>query len=134
MDEFRHVLPGEALFGPAGQLPFHLFLLDDAVLEAGGVDEPERKVFPLVELHLFRDGGAVSDLCFLFPEHRVDESALAGAGRAEDQDIDFLVIDDRPLHEFETLQGLAIGDELAGLPDFGCDSVVVSMRFGRSFS
>ena len=127
MDEFRHVLPGQALFGPAGQFPLHFFLFDDTVLEAGRVDEPERKVLPLVELHLLRDGGAVSDLRPLLSEDRVDERALSGTGGAEDQHVDFLVVDDRPLHEFETLQGLPVGDELSRLPYFRCDPVVLSL-------
>ena len=127
MDEFREVFPGQALFGPAGQFPFHHLLLDDAVLESCRVDEPERKVFPLVELHLLRDGGTVSDLRFVFAEHRVDERALAGAGRAEDQHIDFLVVDDRPLHELEALCGLTVGDELADLSRSGRDPVVFSL-------
>ena len=133
MDELRHVLTGQPFLGPAGQFPLHLFLFDDTVLEAGRVDEPERKVFPLVELHLLRDGVAVSDLCFLFAEQRVDERALAGAGRAEDQHVDLLVVDDRPLHEFEASGGLTVGDELTDLSGFGRDPVIVSLSHWRSY-
>ena len=127
MDEFREVFPGQALFGPARQFPLHHLLFDDTVLEAGRVDEPERKVFPLIEFHLASDGVAVPDLCFFFAEHRVDERALAGAGRAEDQHVDFLIVDDRPLHELQALHGLAVSDELADLSRLGCDPVVFSL-------